>query len=138
MRCIGACVPLYWSDATGGRYLCRDEEGRLCATRLAVCVLGLCASDVLFAMDSVPARLWIPALDKLVEPLIGTDPYKRLEEKIWEAEDIESGEGDRALLPENEWYREVEQERRHLESQCLVGELTQQIAQQQLLRAVQQ
>ena len=57
VRCIGSCVPLYWSDATGERYVSRDESGRLCATRMAVCVLGVCISDVLFAMDSVPVVL---------------------------------------------------------------------------------
>ena len=57
VRCIGACVPLYWSDATGGKYIARDEAGRLSATRMAVCVVGICLADVLFAMDSVPVVL---------------------------------------------------------------------------------
>ena len=57
MRCLGRCVPLYWSDATEARYFARDESGRLCATRMAVCVIGIMLSDVLFAMDSVPVLL---------------------------------------------------------------------------------
>ena len=57
VRCIGTCVPLYWSDATGGKYVARDPSGRLSATRMAVCVFGICLSDVLFAMDSVPVIL---------------------------------------------------------------------------------
>jgi tellurite resistance protein TerC len=57
VRCIGACVPLYWSDATGGRYFARNEAGRWSATRMAVCVVGISLSDVVFAMDSVPVIL---------------------------------------------------------------------------------
>ena len=50
-------MPLYWSDSTGGRYLARDESGRLCATRMTIAVAAICFSDVLFAMDSVPVVL---------------------------------------------------------------------------------
>jgi len=50
-------VPLLWSDTTGGAYLARDAQGRLCATRMALSVLAICLSDVLFAMDSVPVVL---------------------------------------------------------------------------------
>jgi tellurite resistance protein TerC len=56
-RCLGRCVPLIWSDATEARYLARDAEGRLCATRMAVVVLAICFADVIFAMDSVPVVL---------------------------------------------------------------------------------
>ena len=56
-RVIGACVPLLWSDSTGSAYWVRDHAGQLCATRMAVSVVGICISDVLFAMDSVPVVL---------------------------------------------------------------------------------
>ena len=57
VRCIGACVPLHWSDTTGGKLLARDPTGRLSATRMTVCVVGIALADVLFAMDSVPVLL---------------------------------------------------------------------------------
>ena len=55
--CVGACVPLLWSDETEDRYFVRDGAGRLCATRMLLSVAAICCSDVLFAMDSVPVVL---------------------------------------------------------------------------------
>lgn len=56
-RCIGACMPLELSDHTGGSYWARDARGRLCATRMAVVVVGIAVADTLFAVDSVPVVL---------------------------------------------------------------------------------
>ena len=57
VRCVSVCVPLLWSDSTDGNYFARDATGKLCATRMVICVIGIAASDVLFAMDSVPVVL---------------------------------------------------------------------------------
>ena len=56
-RCVGACLPVVWSEDTEDRYFVRDERGHLCATRMTLCVCAICISDVLFAMDSVPVVL---------------------------------------------------------------------------------
>ncbi len=42
VRCLGACVPLYWSDSTADRYFARNERGQLCATRMATEALTHC------------------------------------------------------------------------------------------------
>jgi len=55
--CVEYFIPLNWSESTGGDYLVIDARGRLCATRMTVAVVGICLSDVVFAMDSVPAVL---------------------------------------------------------------------------------
>lgn len=57
VRCVGSCMPLQWSDETGGGYTARGAGGRLSATRMSVAVVGIVAADAIFAMDSIPAVL---------------------------------------------------------------------------------
>lgn len=57
VRCVGRCVPLLWSDATGGAFVALDERGRLCAARMLVMVVAIGSSDMIFALDSVPVML---------------------------------------------------------------------------------
>ena len=57
VRCVGRCVPLLWSDATGGAFVARDERGRWCVARMLVMVVAIGSSDMIFALDSVPVML---------------------------------------------------------------------------------
>lgn len=68
-RFIARCVPLIWSDETGGAYCTRSSEGddadsgagdglRRCgATRLAVVAFAIGCTDLTFALDSITAVL---------------------------------------------------------------------------------